>query len=135
MRTILFADDQSCIRKFLKEQFEEEGYRVLLAQDGWEALAMANREHPDVTVLDLMMPRAGGLDAAEMILDVHPGMPVIFFTAHDDICLRDSRASRVVACLEKSEDLTELKRVVSTVMTDGAERRRVRSGLPPESLS
>jgi CheY-like chemotaxis protein len=135
MRTILFADDQSCVRKFLKEQFEEEGYRVLLAQDGWEALAMANQEHPDVAVLDLLMPRAGGLDAAEMIMDVHPGLPVIFFTAHDDLCLRDHRACRVAACIEKSEDLTELKRIVSAVMLSGAEKGRVRCGLPPESLS
>jgi CheY-like chemotaxis protein len=133
MRTILFADDQSCIRKFLKEQFEEEGYHVVLAQDGWEALAVANKEHPDVAVLDLLMPRAGGLDAAEMIIDVHPDLPVIFFTAHDDACQKDPRACRVVACVEKSEDLTELKRIVSSVISGNIEKRHVRCGLPPET--
>jgi DNA-binding NtrC family response regulator len=131
MRTILFVDDQANIRRFLKDQFEEEGYRVVLAQDGWEAISVMQKEHPDVAVLDLLMPRAGGLDAAEMMMDIEPGLPVIFFTAHDDLCIKDMRACRAVACLEKSEDLTELKRTVAAVVTSGTEKKSVRCGLPP----
>jgi CheY-like chemotaxis protein len=133
MKTILFVDDQVNIRKFLKEQFEEEGYRVVLAQDGWEALSVMKQEHPDVAVLDLIMPRAGGLDAAEMLMDIHPGLPVVFFTAYDDLCIKDARAHRAVACIEKSEDLTELKRTVTAIISAGTEKMHIRSGLPPPS--
>ncbi|MBN2580965.1 MAG: response regulator [Pirellulales bacterium] len=131
MKTILFADEQAHVRQLLKEQFEEEGYRVVLAQNGGEALTMAGEEHPDVAVLDLLMPRAGGVDVAEIMMDIHPDLPVIFFTAHDDVCQRDPRACRVTACIEKSEDLTELKRIISAILAGDTRRRHIRCGLPP----
>jgi two-component system alkaline phosphatase synthesis response regulator PhoP len=61
-KTILVVDDQSSVRVLLREYLEEEGYRVVIAGDGREALYVARRERPDLVLLDIMMPEMGGFD-------------------------------------------------------------------------
>ncbi|MGD0897346.1 MAG: response regulator [Thermoguttaceae bacterium] len=112
MKTILFADDNKNIRDYCRATLEEEGYRVALARDGIEAFQVFLAELPDLAVLDISMPRAGGLETLEQIKRLAPGTPVILFTAHDEACLRDERAALADACVEKVEDFTELKRTV-----------------------
>jgi CheY-like chemotaxis protein len=137
MKTILFADDQKNIREYCRAAFAEEGYRVVLARDGIEAIERFSKETPDVAVLDISMPRATGLEALEYIKGISPGTPVILFTAHDEDCLRDDRALLAAACVEKAEDLAELKRVVAHTLKrrssdDGDSRLRM--GLPPVKM-
>ena len=67
MTTILLADDKKNIRDFCKQELEDEGYHVVLARDGQEAIQLVQQEPPDLVVLDLCMPRVGGLDAVEPI--------------------------------------------------------------------
>ena len=67
MKTLLFADDSKNIREFCKQVLEDEGYRVILARDGAEAIHLVQTEHPDLAILDLCMPRASGLEAVERI--------------------------------------------------------------------
>jgi len=131
MKTILFADDHKSIREYCREEFEEEGYRVLLARDGREALQLVRQEHPDMAVLDIYMPGGTGLEALEAIKRIAPAMPVVLFTAHDEACLRDQRSRLAAACVEKCADLTELKRLVCTLLTSQNGRAAVRVGLPP----
>ena len=128
MKTILFADDSKNIRQWIKEEFEEEGYRVLLARDGVEAVRMVQESPPDVAVLDLWMPTGHGLEAAERIKSIAPRVPVVLFTANDELCLRDPRNRFAVACVDKSGDLLELKRAVLRALAGPAEAR---VGLPP----
>ena len=61
-RTILVADDSDEILKQCEALLTAEGYHVLLAQDGAEALRLIREDHPDVVVLDLLMPRMTGFD-------------------------------------------------------------------------
>ena len=61
-RTILVADDSEDILKQCETLLGASGYQVLLAQDGAEALRLIREEHPDVVVLDLLMPRMTGFD-------------------------------------------------------------------------
>ena len=60
--TVLIVDDEDAIRDFLRSALEAEGYVVLAAGDGIDALALCERYQVDVILLDLMMPRLNGLD-------------------------------------------------------------------------
>jgi DNA-binding response OmpR family regulator len=81
--TILIADDDPVIQKLLAVNFEMEGYRVVTASDGAEALERVASDHPDLAVLDVMMPRVDGLDVVRA-LRADPAtctMPVILLSA------------------------------------------------------
>lgn len=61
-QTILVVDDKKELRIMVQSYLEEEGFRVVLASDGQEALYVARHEKPDLIILDLMMPNMGGYD-------------------------------------------------------------------------
>ncbi|HNS03207.1 MAG TPA: response regulator transcription factor [Anaerolineae bacterium] len=61
-KTILVVDDKKELRVMVKSYLDEEGFRVVLAADGQEALYVARHEKPDLIILDLMMPNMGGYD-------------------------------------------------------------------------
>ena len=60
--TVLVADDEPHLLRLVKFRLEREGYRVLTAADGDAALQVARTEHPDLCVLDVMMPKRSGFD-------------------------------------------------------------------------
>jgi CheY-like chemotaxis protein len=131
MTTILFADDCANIREFCRQELEEEGYRVLLARDGKEAVDIVQSERPDLAILDIWMPRLNGLEAAERIATIDPGIRVILFTNNDELCLRDRRSVFAAACIEKGDDFTELERTIVAVLASRNGKQLVRPGLPP----
>jgi two-component system, NtrC family, response regulator AtoC len=116
MKTILFADDHENIREYCRAALAEEGYRVVVARDGVEALEMFIAESPDLAILDISMPRASGLDALEQIKGLSPDAAVVLFTARRKDCAGDPRALLATACVEKTHDLAELKRIVSQTL-------------------
>jgi hypothetical protein len=61
-KTILIADDEERMRSLLRNYLSQEGYRVLTAGNGREALLLARREKPDVVLLDVMMPEMDGFE-------------------------------------------------------------------------
>ena len=82
-KKILVVDDEMSFRLFLKVLFETAGYRPRLARDGTEGLRLAREEPPDLIVLDVMMPGAGGVDMYWR-LKSDPGLgaiPVIMLSA------------------------------------------------------
>jgi two-component system alkaline phosphatase synthesis response regulator PhoP len=79
-KTILVVDDEKRLRDMLQAYLSQEGFRVVTAADGQQALFVARREKPDLIILDLMMPEVGGYD----FLRVHSrerDTPVIILTA------------------------------------------------------
>ncbi len=135
MATLLIADDNAAIREFCRCELAEEGYFVLEARDGAEAVAQARQFRPDVIVLDICMPNVNGLEALTRIRRVQPDAAVILFTAYDDACLHDKRSLVATACVAKSHDLTELKQVVSGVLKSRRDKTNYRVGLPPLSMA
>ena len=136
MKTILLADDSKNIREYCRAALEEEGYRVVLARDGKDAVFAFRAQTPDLAILDICMPGVNGLEALERIKQIQPTVPVILFTAYDEDCVRDHRGSLAVACVEKSEDLPELKRAVASALRAAAAEASalpMRLGLPPLS--
>ena len=65
--TILVVDDFDDTRLMLKLWLEKKGYRILEAENGEEAVDLANRERPDLIIMDIEMPYADGLDATRRI--------------------------------------------------------------------
>src|ERR671937_210108 len=84
MPTILIADDDHKITDMVRQTLTYEGYGVLTAADGKEALAQAQAHHPDLVVLDWMMPGLSGLEVARR-LRAASGMPILMLTARDAI--------------------------------------------------
>jgi CheY-like chemotaxis protein len=134
MATLLFADNHKGIREYCQRELEDEGYRVVVARDGAEAVRLTYRYMPDLVILDICMPVVNGLEAIERIKTFQPDVPVIFFTSFDDVCVRDERSRYATACVEKREDLTELKHVVNAALNSCRRNRPYRLGLPPAVL-
>ena len=59
---MLVADDDRDVLNLVRFRLERDGFRVLVAADGAAALELAREQHPDVCVLDVMMPKLGGLE-------------------------------------------------------------------------
>jgi two-component system, OmpR family, response regulator len=81
--TILLVDDEDSVQKLLAYPLEREGYRVVQARDGEEALARFAAEHVDLVVLDIMLPRLDGLEVCKR-LRATSMVPIIMLTARDD---------------------------------------------------
>lgn len=82
-RTILVADDEPAIRNLLRDFLEAQGYAVVTAADGKEALAVARASSPDLILLDVMMPWVDGFDVVRE-LRREGETPVILLTARVD---------------------------------------------------
>jgi len=78
--TILVIDDVANIRTLISNYLEQEGYRMLTAANGREALAVAQQDHPDLIILDLMMPEMGGYEFLREYGKEHD-TPIIILTA------------------------------------------------------
>ena len=65
--TVLVAEDSEDSREMFKFALEYKGYKVLLAQNGLEAIKIAAREHPDLILMDLMLPKLDGFGTAYSI--------------------------------------------------------------------
>jgi two-component system sensor histidine kinase/response regulator len=81
--TILVAEDEEFIADIIAVLLEDEGYRVLRASNGAEALALAEGERPDLVLSDVMMPLLSGLDLAHQLRDRENGYgpPIILCSA------------------------------------------------------
>lgn len=79
---ILIADDEAEIRDLLRLYLENSGYDVREAADGLEALEVLEKEHVDLAVLDVMMPRMNGLHVLKKIRETS-NIPVLVFSAKD----------------------------------------------------
>jgi CheY-like chemotaxis protein len=82
-KRILACDDDPLILRLLQVNLEIEDYDVLLAHDGQEACEVAEREHPDLILLDIMMPRMDGLQACKRLKETPElkDIPIVFLSA------------------------------------------------------
>jgi DNA-binding response OmpR family regulator len=81
--TILLVDDEDAVQKLLAYPLERDGFRVVQARDGEEALARFAQEPVDLVVLDLMLPKLDGLEVCKR-LRASSTVPIIMLTARDD---------------------------------------------------
>ncbi|MGB2953365.1 MAG: response regulator transcription factor [Gaiellaceae bacterium] len=81
--TILLVDDEDAVQKLLTYPLEREGFRVLQARDGEEALQRFADERVDLVVLDIMLPKLDGLEVCKRLRS-ESMVPIIMLTARDD---------------------------------------------------
>ena len=125
---VLVADDEDHIRELLASFLAGEGYKVILASNGKEAIDLAKREDPQVILLDLTMPGTDGIEACKRLkANNKTGLiPLIMMTGLSD---RKAEAfeARADDFINKSFDLTDIKVRVKSILrvghlTDPAER-------------
>ena len=82
-KLILIADDEARMRRFMQMNLDLEGYRVVEASNGLEAIDKVREELPDLVLLDVMMPELDGFEALHIIRETST-VPVIMLTVRDD---------------------------------------------------
>ena len=81
---VLVVDDEKSIRVTVASFLEKDGYRVAVAENGKQAVEAAEREMPDLVLLDLMMPDMHGVDVLQTLHATNPDLPVIILTGYPD---------------------------------------------------
>ena len=84
MTQVLVADDSETILLLLRTRLEMEGYDVITAADGEEAMQALEDTHPDLILLDAMMPRKSGIDVLRELRAAGRETPVLIVSAHQD---------------------------------------------------
>ena len=79
-KTILVVDDKASVRTLVRDYLTEEGFRVVVAENGRDALYVARHEKPDLILLDIMMPEMGGYEFLRAYRKER-NTPVILLTA------------------------------------------------------
>ncbi|MDA8431736.1 MAG: sigma-54 dependent transcriptional regulator [Nitrospiraceae bacterium] len=85
MDRVLLVDDEKDLRGIVSEVLGDEGFSVVEAEDGLQAITLFRKEPPDAVLLDLQMPRMNGVDAMREFRRIAPDVPIIILTAHGDI--------------------------------------------------
>jgi DNA-binding response OmpR family regulator len=81
MAKILVVDDEPDMAMGLRDNLQFEGYDVVVANDGDQAIEIANHERPDLILLDVMMPKRDGLEVCTMLRESGYKMPILMLTA------------------------------------------------------
>jgi two-component system nitrogen regulation response regulator NtrX len=87
MSLILIVDDEEGIREVLRDCLEDEGYKVALAEDGFQALRVLASEPVDLMVLDVWLPNMGGIDVLKKAKQEYPDLEVVVISGHGNINL------------------------------------------------
>ena|SRR5437588_12976283 len=116
---ILIVDDDPVTLRLLEGFLQRAGYQMLLAKEGRAAVALAQKELPQVIIMDVMMPQVGGLEALRQLkkAETTQSIPVIIIAASDHpLVQQESKQSGAAAFLTKPFSpgrlLTEIKRLV-----------------------
>jgi CheY-like chemotaxis protein len=108
MAQLLIIEDKPNQRALYTEELRDEGYEIVCASDGPEALEMFKRQRPDLIVTDILLPGMTGIEVMERVLAIDPHIPVIIHSAYSSPS-HDFMASLAKAYVLKSGDLNELK--------------------------
>lgn len=108
MKTILVVEDDKNQLLLYEQELLLEGYNVIAAKDGLEAVKKVREQLPDLIVMDINMPKMDGIEAMGKILSEHKEIPVIINTAYSSY-KDDFKSWSANAYIIKSSDLKELK--------------------------
>lgn len=88
--TVLVAEDETSLRKLIKTVLESSGYRVILAEDGQDAVTkfMENRERINLVMLDMIMPKKNGKEVCAVVRKMDPRMKVLFTSGYAMECAK-----------------------------------------------
>ena len=111
MEKILCVDNDSSLLCLYQEELSEEGYEVILAKDGQEALSKFMEQEPQVVVMEIRIPAMDGIETLNAMLGKNRQTQVIFNTTYPQY-KQNFMTWGALAYLIKSSDLTELKQTI-----------------------
>lgn len=122
MIRILLADDHTLLREGLRRSLEEAGLTVVgEAADGEEAVRLAEEHRPEVVLMDISMPRLGGVEATRAIRSNHPEIEVVILTMHaDESLVTDAVRAGAAGYLVKDCTTDEIVSVIRGVASGEA---------------
>ncbi len=120
-KKILIAEDEEGLRLLYEEELKSEGYDVITAKNGKEAIEKLEVEKPDLIILDIVMPVMNGMEALGRILGKEKGIPIILNSSYSSY--KDNFMSWAAdAYITKSVNLDELKNKVKELLEKGRPR-------------
>ena len=120
-KKILVVEDEEGLRLLYKEELEAEGYEVLTAQNGREAIQQLEEGKPNLIILDIVMPVMDGMEALGRIVGKERKIPIILNTSYPGY-RQDFMSWAADAYVTKSTDLEELKDKVRELLKKGKAR-------------
>lgn len=108
MKKILIVEDEEGLRLLYEEELKADGYEVITARNGKEAIKRLEEVKPDLIILDIVMPVMNGIEALGRILSKERKIPIILNTSYPDY-KQDFMTWAADAYVTKSSDLKELK--------------------------
>jgi len=124
-RRLLLVDDDVSVRDSLKDLLVDEGYSVVAAADGQQAVDLAGAQEVALVLLDLNMPIKNGWDTFEQLTREHPLLPIIIITARPNQVFTALSAG-AGALLEKPIDIPTLLGAIEKLLAEGPEQRLFR---------
>src|SRR5262249_16275269 len=104
-KAVLVVDDNPKIREGMRAAFESSGFNVSEAEDGAKAVGHVRSLTPDLIVLDLSMPNMNGLQAAPILRELLPTVPIILFTMYEGSSLEKEAKAAGITCLMSKDTL------------------------------
>ncbi len=114
-KKLLIVEDDENQRRLYEVTFKRDGYDVVVAADGTEAIEKARRDKPDLIVMDIRMPRRDGIDAMQKILGEDKHVPIVINTAYPSH-QQNFMTWAADAYVIKSADLSKLRETVKEVL-------------------
>ena len=113
MTTLLVVDEEANTRLLYKDEFQDEGYEVTVAETTGEAMRIIRLHKPDIITLDIKVP---GTEAFEFLRNIKEGgIPVVIYSAYAGY-KKDFRIDVCDAFVVQSADLTELKAIIRRIL-------------------
>ena len=115
MKKILLVDDEQSIQLLYHEEFEDEGYTVISAMNGEEALEKFSSQAPDLVILDIQMPGMNGIEVLRQMKMLRPDIPVVLSSAYHEY-KQDLGTWASDEYVVKSADISDLKNTVKKLI-------------------
>lgn len=118
-KKILIVEDEDVLISLYEEELKEEGYDVVTARNGKEAIAKLEEKEPDLVALDIVMPVMDGMEALGRMLRKRRKIPIILHTSYPHY-KDDFMSWAADAYVVKSSDLTEFKEKIRELLKKGS---------------
>jgi len=115
-KKLLIVDDNEGVRHLVSRWLERSGFQVLEARDGNEAVEVTAREHPEIVLADIRMPKIDGIELARILKREHPETKIILMTAYSSpLTISRARKEGVDDYLEKPFTQDQVQRAVMKI--------------------
>jgi DNA-binding NtrC family response regulator len=117
MKSVMVIDDELGYRQMLELDLNRQGYRVVTAGGGAEALSLLEKDRVDIVVTDMKMPKMSGLDTMTAIRKKFPDLPIVLMTGYavEDMLTKAMQFKRT-ASLRKPFNMTDLNKAVKELL-------------------